>query len=176
MPLVITSTCIVGLITAPGFNDPAGPVIPEWYLPAVVSIFSLSLAANAVVTSLIVYKIMSVYRDLQTVGNCTSVRGSRGIYPVSILVESGLVTLAAQLVQTVLYKVDTNRFGIVSGIVVMLYVRTLCRMLTPHIFIYYAGNFINHRPCACCIGHLLQHRHNQDTQFQCHTLCRTRIE
>ena len=129
MLLVMTLTCIIVLITAPGFNDVAGPVIPDWYLPAVVSIFSLSLAANAVVTSLIVYKIMSVYHDLRTVGNRTSVRGSRGMYPVSILVESGLVTLAGQLVQTVLYKVDINRFGIVSGVVVMLYVRASFRML-----------------------------------------------
>ena len=133
MPLGIATTCIVGVITAPGFNDPVGPVNPDWYLPAVVSIFSLSLAANAVVTSLIVWKIMTVYR---AVGNRTNVLGSRDVYPVSILVESGLVTLAGQLVQTILYKVDNERFTMVSGAVVMLYVRVLCRMLTPHIFIY----------------------------------------
>ena len=148
-------------------------MIPDWYPPAVVSIFSLSLAANAVVTSLIVWKIMTVYR---AVGNHTNVSGSRDSYPVSILVESGLVTLAAQLVQTILYKVENNKFSIVSGVVVMVYVRALCRMLTTHIFIYYAGNFINHRPCVCCIRHLLQYRHIEVTQFQCLTLCRTQIE
>ena len=160
VPLGTLLACLVVQIKTAGFNPSAITVFPSWYGPAVVAFFSLSLAANAVATGLIVFKIFMVYRELQTVKNRAGFANGRGSfdrYPIlSILVESGLVTFVGQLVQTVLFKNDNAMFPIVSGIVVMLYVRASCS--NPNsvvLIILYAGNFTNHRPCACCDGHLL---------------------
>ena len=155
MPLGTLLTCLVAEIKAPGFNQSAGTVLPNWYMSAVVAFFSLSLAANAVATSLIVFKIFMVYRGLQTVKNRAGFvnrGGSLDRYPVlSILVESGLVTFVAQLVQIVLFNNDNPMFPIVSGVVVMLYVRASCRILIrclDHIHLL-CREF--HQPSSLCV-------------------------
>ena len=152
MPLGTLLTCLVARIKAPGFNQSAGTVLPSWYISAVVAFFSLSLAANAVATSLIVFKIFMVYRGLQTVKNRAGFfngRGSLDRYPVlSILVESGLVTFVGQLVQTVLFNNDNPMFPIVSGVVVMLYVRASCRILIRGIHLL-CREF--HQPSSLCV-------------------------
>ena len=102
---------------------------PDWYFGAVVAFFSISLAVNALVTGLIVYKIVSVYRNSRGISR-TPGNGQRDLSPlISILVESGMITFAAQLVQSVMYKVDPADFPIISGLVVMLYVRVSCQLL-----------------------------------------------
>ena len=84
---------------------------PSWYYSAVTAFFFLSLAVNALVTALIVYRIISVYNDIRVFnmnGSQGSVLGHRDLSPlISILIESGLMTFVAQLIQTVMYK--TNR-------------------------------------------------------------------
>ena len=134
-----TNFClIVTAMTTLGFNvkfllDNIVPP-PEWYLSAVTAFFFLSLVVNAVATGLIVYKIVSVYRDIRgfdtgSVQNSAHGNGRRDLYPlISILVESGLITFVGQLAQTVLYKANNDAFPIVGGCVVMLYVRSSCRL------------------------------------------------
>ena len=88
---------------------------------------------NTLVTALIVYKIVTVYRDIRgfnTSNTQTSAYGNhdgrRDLYPlISILVESGLITFIGQLTQSVMYKTATDAFPLVAGSVVMLYVRFL---------------------------------------------------
>ena len=118
------------LIAAPGFDTLAGPVIPHWFASAVVAFFALSLVANALLTGLIVYKIISVYQDIRgfsqthTVSQSAYRNGPRDLHPlISILVESGMITFAAQLVQSAMYKGAPKEFPVVAGSVVMLYVR-----------------------------------------------------
>ena len=105
---------MTGLTVFPTFTD----ALPVWYLPTVLSFFSLSLVVNALLTSLIISKILSVYRETRTQGM------GRDLVPViSILIESGMITLAVQLVQTVMFKFDDTAYAIIHGLVVMLYVR-----------------------------------------------------
>ena len=86
---------------------------------------------NALVTVLIVYRIMTVYTDIR--GIDTGVQASahaKNLNPlVSILIESGLITFVGQLAQSIMYKSATAAFPLVGGCVVMLYVRTSCRLL-----------------------------------------------
>ena len=106
---------------------------PDWYFSAVTAFFFLSLAVNALVTGLIVYRIINVYNDIRGFNNVHSnpnshgsSSGQRDLYPlISILIESGLITFVAQLAQTVMYKSATAAFPLVGGCVVMLYVREL---------------------------------------------------
>ena len=109
--------------------------LPEWYFSAVTAFFFLSLAVNALVTGLIVYRIINVYNDIRgfstnlnnsnsNSGYGGSTTGQRNLYPlISILIESGLITFVAQLAQTIMYKSATAAFPLVGGSVVVLYVR-----------------------------------------------------
>ena len=111
--------------------------LPEWYFSAVTAFFFLSLAVNALVTGLIVYRIINVYNDIRgfstnlnnnnsNSGYGGSTTGQRNLYPlISILIESGLITFVAQLAQTIMYKSATAAFPLVGGSVVVLYVREL---------------------------------------------------
>jgi hypothetical protein len=103
-------------------------LFPDWYLSAVTAFFFLSLGVNALVTALIVYKIIAVYHDIQGF-NAQNVQaiahglGKRDLYPLaSILMESGIMTFAGQLAQSIMYKSATAAFPLVGGCVVMLYV------------------------------------------------------
>ena len=113
--------------------------VPAWYFSAVTAFFLLSLLVNAVATTLIVYKIITVFNSIQEFNVSNGSRsGQRNLSPiVSILIESGMITFVAQLIQSVLYKTANHVFPLIGGIVVMLFVRTSCRLLIwCHIFIY----------------------------------------
>ena len=112
-----------------------GP-LPDWYFSAVTAFFFLSLGVNTLVTSLIVYKIVTVYHDIRGFKShgTSNGRGLRAsaygvgqrddLYPlISILIESGLITFVGQLVQSIMYKSAPDAFPLVGGCVVMLYVR-----------------------------------------------------
>ena len=92
----------------------------------VLSFLSLSLAENALVTGLIVYKIVIAYRGIQGLANRVghpNVLG-RDIAPIiSILIESGVITFMAQLVQTLIYKFNFTAYPLIGGLVVQIYVR-----------------------------------------------------
>jgi hypothetical protein len=98
------------------------------------------MAVNALVTALIVYKIVSVYNDIRGFNLQTNTHGNgrRDLGPlISILIESGFITFAGQLTQSIMYKYATFAFPLVGGSVVMLYVRSFCRLLICcRIYIY----------------------------------------
>jgi len=128
LPLATALTSLGFLIADPGYDTLEGPHKPDWFDSAVVAFFALSLVANAFLTGLIVYKIVSVYRNIDETHAYRN--GQHDLYPlISILVESGMITFAAQLVQIVMYKVDPDAFPIILDLVVMLYVRSSCRFV-----------------------------------------------
>jgi len=123
------------------------------------------MVANSLLTGLIVYKILSVYRSIDKTiyGN-----GPRHLYPlISILVESGMITFVAQLLQSILYKVNFVVYGVISGPVVMLYVRASRRLLIwcfDHI-LYYTGDFDDTCSCACRLGRFLRSSPIKTSEF-----------
>jgi hypothetical protein len=136
IPCLMTLAFLVTALTTLGFqiNGVADNYfIPHWYFSAVTAFFFLSLGVNAIVTGLIVYRIITVYKEIRGFNNNNndaqqqwqaSAHGSgqRNLYPlISILIESGLVTFVAQLAQSIMYKSATEAFPLVGGSVVMLY-------------------------------------------------------
>ena len=89
---------------------------------------------NALATALIVYKIISVYNEIRGL-NISNIQGSaprngrRDLNPlISILIESGLITFVGQLAQSIMFRFAGDAFPLISGCVVMLYVRASCRL------------------------------------------------
>ena len=128
LPLVISVTTLAKFPFLT--NADASLEAAELYYSLVLSFFSLSLVENALVTALLIYKILTVYRDIQGLENRESRvgyangLGSRNIVPIIfILIESGVITFMAQLVQTLIYKFDITAYRIIGGPVVQLYVR-----------------------------------------------------
>jgi len=130
VPCILSLAFLVTALTTLGFQikDVADNLpFPDWYLSAVTAFFFISLGVNALVTALIVYRIISVYNDIRGF-NAGIVRasahgsGQRDLYPlISILIESGLITFVGQLAQSIMYKFAGDAFPLVGGCVVMLY-------------------------------------------------------
>ena len=105
--------------------------LPYWYSSAVTAFFVLSLGVNAVTTALIVYRIMTVYNGLRgfNVNSSSYGNGQHNLNLntlISILIESGLITFAGQLAQSMMYKLNEpaiEAFPLVGDCVVMLFVR-----------------------------------------------------
>ena len=140
----------------------------DWYSSLVAAMFPMSLSVNALVTILIVYRIITVYSDIRRLKSdvqAVSVHGNgrrdSDLYPViSILIESGLITFVAQLAQSIAYKYAIVAFSLVgTSTVVMLFVSVSCRFLicyltnmllnNIYLFIFFTGNFDERCPCAC---------------------------
>jgi hypothetical protein len=143
---------------------------PDWYLSAVTAFFFISLGVNALVTALIVYRIITVYNDIRGFNVQASMHGNgqRDLYPlISILIESGLITFVGQLAQSIMYKSAGFAFPLVGGCVVMLYVRASCRLLiwSFNSSTYYIGNFDDRCPCACRNGRFLRSKYIKDNEF-----------
>jgi hypothetical protein len=93
------------------------------------------LAGNALVTGLIISKILTIYREIQ--GLESHVGLGRDIVPIiSILIESGVIIFVVQLVQTLMYKFDITAFPLLTGLVVQLYVRVLQSIVDLMVFDY----------------------------------------
>ena len=101
--------------------------------------FLISLVVNAIVTALIVYRI-TVYNRIRGLNNSVHASDHHGsasgqrldLYPlISILmIESGLITFIAQLVQCIMYRIASPAFPLICGCVVILFVRgPSCRLL-----------------------------------------------
>ena len=129
---------------------------------ASTAFFFISLAVNAIVTALIVYRIITVYNDIRgfnSIVQASSHRnGRRDLHPlISILIESGLVTFIGQLAQPIMYNSASEAFPLVIGCVVMLYVRALnIRLLIWYLSTRYTGNFNDGCPCARRDGHFVR--------------------
>ena len=94
----------------------------DLFLSFVLAFFSLSLFENALATGLIIYKILTVYRDIQ--GSVVRVGYASRLRPIiSILIESGMITFVAQLVQIFMFKYANLAYPIIGGPVIMIYVR-----------------------------------------------------
>jgi len=139
-PLVMVIPCILSFAflvlssTTLGFNIKFVADVPnwtnlpnyQWYLSAVTAFFFLSLSVNALVTALIVYRIITVYNDIRRLTSDIQIHahgnGRPDLNPlISILIESGLITFVGQLTQSIMYKSATVAFPLVGGCVVMLY-------------------------------------------------------
>ena len=117
---------VISLAEFPSVHGDSWQAAYELYLSLVLSCFSLSLAENALVTGLIIFKILAVYRDIQGLtsgfGYANGLR--RDVVPIiSILIESGVITFMAQLVQTLIYKFNFTAYPLIGGLVVQIYVR-----------------------------------------------------
>jgi hypothetical protein len=91
-----------------------------------VTAFSLSLAVNTIVTGLLVLKIVLEYRQI-THSSCNPNRDHltwrKNILPIiAILIETGLMTFVGQMAWTISYGLQSNVFGLVAGVVIVLYV------------------------------------------------------
>ena len=83
---------------------------------------------NALVTGLIVYRIVVVYNEIRgfnsNIQTIAHGNGRRDLNPlISILIESGLMTFVGQLAQSLMFRFAGDAFPLISGVVVMLYVR-----------------------------------------------------
>jgi hypothetical protein len=83
-----------------------GILAQEWSIPVTVASIVLTMAVNAVVTALIVFKIFKVFTqvkptsDEKTLGATRS--GSKLLPIMFVLIESGMVLFAIQIVRVVL--------------------------------------------------------------------------
>ena len=83
----------------------------------IMAFFILSLGVNALVTALIVYRIITVYNDIR--GLKSDFQQKNGQHDLNSLI-SILITFVTQLAQSIMYKYADAVFLLVSGIVVML--------------------------------------------------------
>jgi hypothetical protein len=85
---------------------PDGIFTQEWSIPTTVTSIVLTMTVNAVVTGLIVFKIFKVFTqvkptsDGKTLGTTRS--GSKLLPIMFVLIESGMVLFAVQIVHVVL--------------------------------------------------------------------------
>jgi hypothetical protein len=108
----------------------------DMYLSFVLSFFSLSLVENALATGLIVSKIVIVHRSIRAMENTAKGLGRDMVPIISILIESGMLTFVAQLVQIFMFKFANDAYPIIGGPVVMLYVRVLLSIIDLMVFDY----------------------------------------
>jgi hypothetical protein len=136
VPLVISVT---NLADYPSTYASQSQAASELYLSLTLTFFSLSLAENVLVTGLIIFKILTIYRDIQGLQNRVGYASGLGrdITPIiSILIESGVLTLVAQLVQMLSFKFDSTVYSVIGGIVVMIFVRGFSSIIDGFDHIY----------------------------------------
>ena len=105
--------------------NPNSPIAPPSLVPLGLAAFSLPLGTNVIVTTLIAVRIW--YLSPRRVRNMGSARFPTGTgrAAIDIVVESGMLYLAVQLVFVVLFAIAHPAQGIVGVIAVQIYVRIL---------------------------------------------------
>ena len=100
----------------------------------------MSLIVNALVTSLIVFRIIKVFREVRPTSDQQIGGGSTLRYIIFVLIESGMAMFAIQLVRFVLTIVPTefSCLPIIIGIHQMfnVIIKILRSFLTLYIYIY----------------------------------------
>ena len=151
--------------------------LSDWYFSAIATFTFLSLGVNTLATGLIIYRIITVYREirelkLSNASNNVQVSASRNgyhdLYPViSILIESALIKFVGQLTQSIIIKPAPSPYALIGGSVVMLYVRVNYFSIVDLVsFIYYfTGDFDDSCPCTCRDGHYLRSKYIMDRVF-----------
>ena len=92
--------------------------LTELHFSLVPSFLSLSLAENALVTGLLIFKILRIYRDIRELESRIGYANGLGrdvVRIITILLESGVITFIAQLVQTLMFKFDPIAYPIIGG-------------------------------------------------------------
>lgn len=109
-----------------GLIQPSPLRIPDqskhWFYPIGTAAFSIALAVNAIIATLLTVKIFMMYREHQrsTIhkGRVNPLRAT-----ISILNESGMMMLACQIIWLVLFRKKEPAFFLVRGPIVMIYVK-----------------------------------------------------
>jgi hypothetical protein len=97
--------------------------LPPFVLPLDLAAFSLPLGTNVIVTTLITARIWYLSpRKARNMRSAQSPTGT-GQAAINIVVESGMLYLAVQLVLVVLFSIEHPAQGIVAAIAVQIYVR-----------------------------------------------------
>ena len=96
---------INGIIPEPITISGSTSIVP--LNPVIITSFTVSMAVNAMVTGLIVFKILKVFLEVKptsvegTLGSSYSTRGSKLQHIIFIIIESGMALFAVQLVRVV---------------------------------------------------------------------------
>jgi hypothetical protein len=115
-----TSLALVGELGALGVEN--GNNTPAWFTPVGDLSFSLSLAVNAIITGLLVFKIAKASRALRNSLARAPRRALNDFRPlVSMLVESGIALFAIQMVWVVCFSTESSGFYLVGGPIAMIY-------------------------------------------------------
>ena len=105
--------------------NPKSPIAPPALIPLGLVSFALPLCTNIIVTTLIATRIWYLsprkVRDMRSAQFPTAT----GRAAIDIVVESGMLYLAVQLVFVVLFAIRHPAQGIVGVIAVQIYVRTI---------------------------------------------------
>jgi len=121
VPVLLTlAFLVISVINLAEYPSPMQKATDVYY-SFVLSFFTLSLVENALATGLIISKILIVHRNNRAKENYAKGLG-RDIVPIiSILIESGMLTFVAQLVQIFMFKFANDEYPIIGGPAVMLY-------------------------------------------------------
>ncbi|KAJ3551072.1 hypothetical protein NMY22_g20 [Coprinellus aureogranulatus] len=115
------ASLVTGLCVTVGQGTPptAGFTGQIWWIPLGIPSMAISLAVNAIVSSLIIIRIYRVHRATKSF----SVNSHRAklLWVVSVLVEAALFQFSAQLVLVVLFTIDHPGFSLMVGPVTMIY-------------------------------------------------------
>ncbi|KAF6756968.1 hypothetical protein DFP72DRAFT_892839 [Ephemerocybe angulata] len=93
-------------------------IAKDWWVPLGTTSMGLSLGVNALVSGLMIGRILYVYR--QSHGSSPGAV-ARASLAVSVLVESAIALFFAQLVFLVLYKIESPAFSLVGAPVAVIY-------------------------------------------------------
>ena len=82
--------------------------------PLMITSFALSMAVNALVTTLIVFKILKVFLEVKPALGSVATEGTKLRSVIFIIIESGMALFAIQLVRVVISCLELNessKFG-----------------------------------------------------------------
>lgn len=96
--------------------------LPSWVIPLAVSSICISLALNAIVTGLLVLRIVLVHMESRR-SMSDAERRAHDLSPaISILVETGMVTFVCQLLFVIIFALQETSAIIIGSPMIMLYV------------------------------------------------------
>ena len=117
--------------------------------PLMITSFALSMAVNALVTTLIVFKILKVFLEVKPALGSVATEGTKLRSVIFIIIESGMALFAIQLVRVVLSCLELNEstvlaFGSTIGI---------NQMFNVIIILFFIFCFTNNVYLAAWLGH-----------------------
>ena len=121
------------------------PVPPDAVVPLTTAGYALPLCTNVMATGLIVYKIWrTAYYTVPGTSDSTLEGTTRVAHSaMSIVVESGMLYLATQLVFVVLVSIKHPAQAIVAVMAVQIYVRVECTFLSSTSLLLFSPSFLD---------------------------------